>query len=138
MLGVPELDAYSRWSHTRVEQGGRITSLDFLPVLLWIQLGYGWPMGYKCSLPAHVQCFTHQQPQVLLSRASLDLPIPLVTTPGVALTQIQHLVLGFVEQHEILQAALWIPSFRSVNSTTWLGVICKFSEGALNPSLCNW
>ncbi|KAF4804270.1 hypothetical protein TURU_009302 [Turdus rufiventris] len=60
----------------------------------------------------------------------------------IALTQVQDLVLSPVEPHEIAMGPLLelvqvpldgIPSFMSVNSTTQLGVICKFAEGALNP-----
>ncbi|KAF4791794.1 hypothetical protein TURU_128002 [Turdus rufiventris] len=112
VLEAPELDAYS-------------------------SLGDGWPMGYECTVPVHVQFFTYQNPQVLLNRAALDLSIPPpVTIPGVALAHVQHLALGFVEPHEILeldQAPLdSIPSFRSANSTTHLGVICKFVEALLD------
>ena len=59
-------------------------------------------MGCKCTLPAHVQLFIHQYPQVLLHRAALSLFIPQpVLIVGVALTQVQDLVLDLVEPHDV-------------------------------------
>ena len=63
--------------------------------------------------------------------------------PGVALTQVQDLALGLAELHEVHMGPLLklvqvpldgIPSLRCVNHTTQLGVICKFAEGALDPT----
>ncbi|KAJ7411115.1 hypothetical protein BTVI_51132 [Pitangus sulphuratus] len=97
-------------------------------------------LGCKRTLPAHVQPLIHQHPLVLLSRASLDLVIPQPgLIPGVALTQVQHLALGLVKLHEIPMGPLLelvqvpldvILSFRCVNNTTQLDVICKLAEGA--------
>ncbi|KAJ7406056.1 hypothetical protein WISP_136009 [Willisornis vidua] len=92
----------------------------------------------KCTLPAHVQPVTHQQPQVLLG---LFITQPVLIL-GVAPTQVQNLSLDLVKYHEIpmdpllelVQVTLeGIPSFRYVNSTTQLGGICKLAEGGLNP-----
>jgi len=56
------------------------------------------PLGCKCTLPAHVQLFIHQYPQVLLGRAALNPFIPQpVLIPGVALTQVQDPALGLLE-----------------------------------------
>ncbi|RMC19204.1 hypothetical protein DUI87_03809 [Hirundo rustica rustica] len=61
---------------------------------------------------------------------------------GVVLTHVQHLALGLVKSHEIpmgpvLQLVRVPPDdllfFRSVNSSTQLGVISKFAESARNP-----
>ncbi|KAK4822945.1 hypothetical protein QYF61_023445 [Mycteria americana] len=102
-------------------------------------------LGCEHTVLAHVQLFTHQYPQVLLSRAALNPLIPQpVLIPGVALTQVQDLALGLVEPHEVHTGPLLqlvqvplddIPSFRHVNCTTQLGVICKLAEGALDPTL---
>jgi len=54
---------------------------------------------------------------------------------------VQDLALGLVEPHEVHTGPLiehvqvpldGIPSFWHVNCNTWLGVICKLAEGALN------
>ncbi|KAK4827314.1 hypothetical protein QYF61_016564 [Mycteria americana] len=98
--------------------------------------------GCECTLPAHVQLFIHQYPQALLLRAALDHIIPQpVLKPRIALTQVQDLALGLVEPCEVhtgpplqlVQVPLdGILSFRCVNCTTQLGVICKLAEGALD------
>ncbi|KAK4816767.1 hypothetical protein QYF61_022765 [Mycteria americana] len=103
-------------------------------------------LGCEHTLPAHVQLFIHQYPQVLLCRAALNSfdPQPLLT-PGVAPTQVQDLALGLVEHHEVHRGPLLelvhvpvdgILSLEHVNCTTQLGVICKFVEGALDPTVC--
>ncbi|KAK4817066.1 hypothetical protein QYF61_027095 [Mycteria americana] len=102
-------------------------------------------LGCECTLPAHVQLFTHQYPQDLLCSAALNPFIPQpVLILGVALTQVQDLALGLVEPHEVhmgqvlelVQVPLdGIPSLRRVNCTTQLGVIYKFAEGALDPTV---
>ncbi|KAK4811312.1 LOW QUALITY PROTEIN: hypothetical protein QYF61_024448 [Mycteria americana] len=97
-------------------------------------------LGCERTLPAHVQLFIHQYPQVLFRRAALNHIIPQpVLIPGVAPTQ--DPALGLVEPHEVhmgpllqlVQAPLdGILSLRRVNYTTQLGVICKLPEGALD------
>ncbi|KAK4827791.1 hypothetical protein QYF61_021744 [Mycteria americana] len=75
-------------------------------------------LGCECTLLAHVQLFVHQYPQVLFRRAALDRIIPQpVLKLRIAPTQ--------VPLDDIL-------SFRCVNCTTQLGVVCKLAEGALN------
>ncbi|KAJ7422088.1 hypothetical protein WISP_39760 [Willisornis vidua] len=138
---------YSRRVLTSVEQRGKITSLDLLAMLLLMQAknttGF---LGCKHTLLAHVQPLAHQHPQVLLIRAAFDLFVsqPMLIL-GVGLTQVQHLVLGLIKPHEIFTGPLFkvaqvplddVPSFRCVNSTTQLGVICKFAEGALDLFVC--
>ena len=67
-----------------------------------------------------------------------------VLIPGVAPTQTQDFALGLVEPHKVhmspflklVQVPLnGIQSLRCVNCTTQLGVICKFDEGTLNPTV---
>ncbi|KAK4822567.1 LOW QUALITY PROTEIN: hypothetical protein QYF61_016136 [Mycteria americana] len=97
------------------------------------------------ELDAVLQLFIHQYPQVLLHRAALN---PLIPQPvlilGVAPTQVQDLALGLIEPHEVHTGPLLqlvqvplngIPSLRHVNHTTQLGVICKFAEGVLDPTM---
>ncbi|KAK4826191.1 hypothetical protein QYF61_006135 [Mycteria americana] len=101
-------------------------------------------LGCERTLPAHVQLFIHQYPQVLLHRAALNPFIPQpVLILGVAPTQVQDLELGLLEPHEVHMGPLLelvqvpldgIPSLRRVNCTSQLGVICKFAEGALDPT----
>ena len=55
-------------------------------------------LGCKCTLPAHVQLFIHQYPQVLLCRAALNQFIPQsVLMLVIVLTQVQDITLGLVE-----------------------------------------
>ena len=63
---------------------------------------------------------------------------------GVALTEVQDLALGFVEPHELHLDPLLkpvyvpldgIPSFRCVDCTPPLGVICKLAEGTLDSTV---
>ncbi|PKU35584.1 nipped-bhypothetical protein [Limosa lapponica baueri] len=100
-------------------------------------------LGCKWTLPAHVQLFIHQYPEVLLIRAALNPFIPQpVLILGIAPTQAQDPILGLVEPHEVHMAPLLklvqvpldgIPSLRHVNHTTQLGVNHKLAEGALDP-----
>ncbi|KAK4822214.1 hypothetical protein QYF61_011855 [Mycteria americana] len=107
-------------------------------------------VAFQYFREAHVQLFIHQYFQVLLSRAALN-PFILqpVLIPGVAPTQVQDLALGLVEPHEVHMGPLFkfvqvildgILSLRHVNhtrSTTppQLGVVCKLTEGALDPTV---
>ncbi|KAK4816649.1 hypothetical protein QYF61_019626 [Mycteria americana] len=103
-------------------------------------------LGCERTLPAHVQLFIHQYPQVLLCRAALNPFIPQpVLIPGVAPTQVQDLALDLVEPHEVHTGPLLqlvqvpldgMPSLRRVSHTTQPGVICKLAEGALDPTVC--
>ena len=96
------------------------------------------------GLLGHVELLINQHPQVLLLRAALN---PFSAQPvfvlGIALTHVQDLAHGLVEPHEVrtgpalkpVQVPLDdIPSLQRVDRTTQLGVICRFAEGALNPS----
>ncbi|KAJ7405807.1 hypothetical protein BTVI_67692 [Pitangus sulphuratus] len=50
-------------------------------------------------------------------------------------TKVQHLAFGLVEPHEAQVPLDGIQSFRCVNHTIQLGVICRFAEGTLNPPI---
>ncbi|KAK4824941.1 hypothetical protein QYF61_021561 [Mycteria americana] len=99
----------------------------------------------KCILPAHVQFFIHQYPQVLLRRAALKPFIfQSVLLLGIALIQVQNLALGFVELHAVCTGPLLkpvkvpldgIPSLQRIDCTTQLGVIHKLAEAALGPTV---
>jgi len=101
-------------------------------------------LGCEHTLAGHAELLINQHPQVLLLRAALN---PFSAQPvfvlGIALTHVQDLAHGLVEPHEVrtgpalkpVQVPLDdIPSLQRVDRTTQLGVICRFAEGALNPS----
>ena len=98
------------------------------------------------TLSAHVQLPIHQYPQDLLGRDALNPFIPQACTDTrLALTEVQDLAFGLVEPHEVHACPLLelvqvpldgISSLQCVDHSTQLGVICKFSEGALNPTVC--
>jgi len=102
-------------------------------------------LGCECTLLDHVQLLIHQYPQVLLVRAAHNPFIPQsVLIPGIALTQVQDLALGLVEPHEVhissLLKLVQVPldgtaSLRRVDRTTYLGVVGKLAEGALDPAM---
>ncbi|KAK4816374.1 hypothetical protein QYF61_016278 [Mycteria americana] len=102
-------------------------------------------LGCERTLLARIQPFIHQYPQVLLCRAALNPFIPQpVLIQGVAPAQVQDLALGLVEPPEVHMGPLLelvqvpldgILSLRHVNNTTQLGVICKFAESALDPTV---
>ncbi|KAK4814367.1 LOW QUALITY PROTEIN: hypothetical protein QYF61_017780 [Mycteria americana] len=67
---------------------------------------------------------------------------PLFTKPvalhGVAVAQVQDPALSLVEPHTIdlgpsIQPVQSLPTFKQINNPTQLGVICKLTEGALDP-----
>ena len=102
-------------------------------------------LGCEHTLPAHVQLFVHQYPEVFLGRATLNPFIPqTVLILGVALAQVQDPALGHVKPHEVhtgpLLKLVQVPLdgillLRCVDCTTQVGVFCKLSEGALNPTM---
>ncbi|KAK4827180.1 hypothetical protein QYF61_015142 [Mycteria americana] len=98
-------------------------------------------LGHLSTLLAHIQLAVNQHPQVLLCLAAFQplFPKP-VALHGVAVAQEQDLALGLVEPHTIdlgtsiqpVQIPLQsLPTLKQLN--TQLGVICKLTEGALNP-----
>ncbi|KAK4826190.1 hypothetical protein QYF61_006134, partial [Mycteria americana] len=100
-------------------------------------------LGHLSTLPAHIQMAANQYPQVLFHQAAFQplFPKP-VALHGVAVAQVQDLALGLVEPHTIglgpsiqpVQVPLQsLPTLKQINIPTQLGVICKLTEGALDP-----
>ncbi|KAK4820419.1 hypothetical protein QYF61_026255 [Mycteria americana] len=100
-------------------------------------------LGHLGTLPAHVQLAVNQHSQVLLCWAAFQ---PLFPKPealhGVVVAQVQDLALSLVESHTIglnpsiqpVQVPLQsLPSLQQINTPTQLGVVCKLTEGALDP-----
>ncbi|KAK4815341.1 hypothetical protein QYF61_000173 [Mycteria americana] len=100
-------------------------------------------LGHLGTLLAHIQPAVNQHPQVLLCQAAFQplFPKP-VALHGVVVTQVQDLALGLVEPHTIgpspsiqpgqvpLQS---LPTLKHIDTPAQLGVICKLTEGALDP-----
>ncbi|KAK4831626.1 hypothetical protein QYF61_018566 [Mycteria americana] len=132
----------------------RCTSLDTLQHLN-IPLVVGGPklntvfedamgfLGHLGTLLAHIQVAVNQHSQVLLCQAAFQ---PLFRKPvalhGVAVAQVQDLALGLVKLHTIdlgpsiqpVQVPLQsLPTLKQINTPTQLGVVCKLTEGALDP-----
>jgi len=93
---------YSKWGVTRAEHRGRITCLDLLVMLLFLQ-----PWIWLAFQAASAHCWLmlyllSSDPQILLLRASLK---PFSGQPvsvlAIAPTQVQDLAPGFVELHEV-------------------------------------
>ncbi|KAK4832707.1 hypothetical protein QYF61_025168, partial [Mycteria americana] len=100
-------------------------------------------LGCLGTLPAHIQAAVNQHPQVLFHQAAFQplFPKP-VALHGVVVTQVQDPALGLVEPHTIglgpsiqpVQVPLQsLPTLKQINTPTQLGVICKLTEGALDP-----
>ncbi|KAK4823028.1 hypothetical protein QYF61_024830 [Mycteria americana] len=100
-------------------------------------------LGHLGTLLAHIQLAVNQHPQVLFCQAAFQplFPKP-VALHGVAVTQVQDLALGLVEPHTIelgpsiqpVQVPLQsLPTLKQINTPAQLGVICKLTEGALDP-----
>ncbi|KAK4832495.1 hypothetical protein QYF61_023542 [Mycteria americana] len=100
-------------------------------------------LGHLGTLLAHIQVAVNQHPQVLFCLAAFQplFPKP-VALHGVAVAQVQDLALGLVKPHTIglgpliqpVQVPLQsLPLLKQINTPTQLGVICKLTEGALDP-----
>ncbi|KAK4811265.1 hypothetical protein QYF61_022162 [Mycteria americana] len=100
-------------------------------------------LGRLGTLLAHIQAAVNQHPQVLFCLAAFQplFPKP-VALHGVAAAQVQDLALGLVKLHTIhpspsiqpVQVPLQIlPTLQQINTPTQLGVVCKLTEGALDP-----
>ncbi|KAK4822050.1 hypothetical protein QYF61_008859 [Mycteria americana] len=100
-------------------------------------------LGHLGTLLAHIQAAVNKHPQVLLCLAAFQ---PLFLKPvalhGVAVAQVQDLALGLVKPHTIgpspsiqpVQVPLQsLPTLQQINTPTQLGVVCKLTEGALDP-----
>ncbi|KAK4815581.1 hypothetical protein QYF61_004796 [Mycteria americana] len=92
---------------------------------------------------AHIQVAVNQHPQVLLCLAAFQplFPKP-VALHGVVVTQVQDPALSLVEPHTLgpspsiqpVQVPLQsLPTLKQINTPAQLGVICKLTEGALDP-----
>jgi len=100
-------------------------------------------LGHLGTLLAHVQPAVDQHAQVLFLWAAFQLLFPKpVALHGVVVTQAQDLALGLVEPHTVglipliqpVQIPLQsLPTLKQINISAQLGVICKLTEGALNP-----
>ncbi|KAK4827864.1 hypothetical protein QYF61_022014 [Mycteria americana] len=100
-------------------------------------------LGHLGTLLAHIQLAVNQHPQVLLCWAAFQplFPKP-VAMHEVVVTQVQDPALGLVEPHTIglgpsiqpLQVPLQsLPPLKQINAPAQLDVICKLTEGALDP-----
>ncbi|KAK4825250.1 hypothetical protein QYF61_025649 [Mycteria americana] len=100
-------------------------------------------LGHLGTLLAHIQAAVNQHPQVLFCLAAFQplFPKP-VALPGVAVAQVQDLALGLVKPHTVdlgpsiqpVQVPLQsLPTLQQINIPALLGVICKLTEGALDP-----
>ncbi|KAK4822933.1 hypothetical protein QYF61_023433 [Mycteria americana] len=100
-------------------------------------------LGHLGTLLAHVQLAVNQHPQVLFCWAAFQplFPKP-VALHGVAVTGVQDTALGFVKPHAVdlspsiqpVQIPLQsLPTLQQIDTPTQFGVICKLSEGTLNP-----
>ncbi|KAK4825008.1 hypothetical protein QYF61_022954 [Mycteria americana] len=100
-------------------------------------------LGHLGTLLAHIQAALDQHPQVLFCQAACQplFPKP-VALHGLVVAQVQDLALSLVEPHTIdlgpsiqpVQVPLQsLPPLKQINTPTQLGVICKLTEGALDP-----
>lgn len=85
----------------------------------------------------------HQDVQVFFHRVALkeEFFSPSVYISEIVLSQVQHSALGLVERPQVHMDLLsnvpldGIPPFCPINCTTRLGIITKFAEGALSPTV---
>ncbi|KAK4823942.1 hypothetical protein QYF61_008328 [Mycteria americana] len=100
-------------------------------------------LGHLGTLLAHIQPAVNQHSQDFFHQAAFQplFPKP-VALHGVVVTQVQDPALGLVESHTIGLGSLIqpvqiplqsLPTLKQINTPTQLGVICKLTEGALNP-----
>jgi len=99
--------------------------------------------GHLVTLLAHLQLAVNQHPKVLFCWADFQ---PLFSKPvalhGVVVTELKDLAFGLVEPHTIgfgpsiqpVQIPLQsLPTLKQIDTPNQLGVICKLTEGGLNP-----
>ncbi|KAK4826411.1 hypothetical protein QYF61_008944 [Mycteria americana] len=142
--GAQNRTQYSRCSLTCAKDRGTITSLVLLATLFLIQARM--PLAF---LATWAHCW------LIFSRLSINIPRsfstgqffqPLFPKPvalhGVVVTQVQDPALGLVESHTIgLSTSIQpvqilpqsLPTLKQINTPAQLGVICKLTEGALDP-----
>ncbi|KAK4821136.1 LOW QUALITY PROTEIN: hypothetical protein QYF61_013522 [Mycteria americana] len=100
-------------------------------------------LGHLGTLLAYVQVAVNQHPQVLFHRAAFQTLFPKpVALHGVFVTPVQDLTLGLVKPHTIdlgpsiqpVQVPLQsLPTLKQIDTPAQFGVICKLTEGTLNP-----
>ncbi|GAB0208342.1 mitochondrial enolase superfamily member 1 [Grus japonensis] len=100
-------------------------------------------LGHLGTLLAHIQPAIDQYPQVLFHQAAFQALFPKpVALHGVVVTQVQDLALSLVEPHTIglspliqpVQIPLQsLPTLEQIDTPSHLSVICKLTEGALDP-----
>ncbi|KAK4824802.1 LOW QUALITY PROTEIN: hypothetical protein QYF61_019470 [Mycteria americana] len=109
-------------------------------LLAHIQGAIGF-LGRLGTLLAHIQPAVNQHSQVLFCSFPAALP-QACSVAWVVVTQVQDLGLSLVEPHTIgpspliqpVQVPLQsLPTLKHINTPTQLGVICKLTEGALDP-----
>ncbi|KAK4824542.1 LOW QUALITY PROTEIN: hypothetical protein QYF61_016146, partial [Mycteria americana] len=100
-------------------------------------------LGHLGTLLAHIQPAVNQHPQVLFLWAAFQplFPKPVVLH-GVVVAQVQDLALDRVEPHTIglgpsiqpVQVPLQsLPTLKHIDTPAQFGVLCKLTEGTLNP-----
>lgn len=102
-------------------------------------------LDFTCTFLTHIQFSIHKYPQVLLPRAALSLFIlQSLWMWGVASTQMQEIMLGLTEFHEVCMSPLlksvkvpWggIPSLEQTSCNPQLGVIYRLADNVLNPTV---
>ncbi|KAK4829997.1 hypothetical protein QYF61_008167 [Mycteria americana] len=100
-------------------------------------------LGHLGTLLAHIQAAVNQHAQVLLCQAAFQPVFPKpVALHGVVVAQVQDLALSLVKPHTVdlgpsiqpVQVPLQsLPTLKQINTPAQLGVICKLTEGALDP-----
>ncbi|KAK4820014.1 hypothetical protein QYF61_017393 [Mycteria americana] len=160
-LHCPSLDSLQHPNVSLVVEGPKLnTVLKVRPHQCRVQGHYHFPspaghtifdtsqdaigfLGHLGTLLAHIQAAVNQHSQVLLCQAAFQplFPKP-VALHGVAVAQVQDLALGLVKPHTIdlspsiqpVQVPLQsLPTLKQINTPAQLGVICKLTEGALDP-----
>ncbi|KAK4822219.1 hypothetical protein QYF61_011860 [Mycteria americana] len=100
-------------------------------------------LGHLGTLLAHIQAAVNQHAQVLFCLAAFQplFPKP-VALHGVVVAQVQDLALGLVKPHTVdlgpsiqpVQVPLQsLPTLKQIKAPAQLVVICKLTEGALDP-----
>ncbi|KAK4811014.1 hypothetical protein QYF61_015718 [Mycteria americana] len=144
VVGGPKLNTvFEVWPHQcRVQGHDHFPSPAGHAIFDTSQDAIGF-LGHLGTLLAHIQAAVNQHPQVLFCLAAFQplFPKP-VALHGVAVAQVQDLALGLVKPHTIdlgpsiqpVQVPLQsLPTLQQINTPTQLGVICKLTEGALDP-----
>ncbi|KAK4814854.1 hypothetical protein QYF61_027827 [Mycteria americana] len=92
-------------------------------------------LGHLGTLLAHIQAAVNQHSCWAAFQPLFPKPIAL---HGVVVAQVQDLAFGLVEPHTVgpspsIQPVQSLPTLKQINTPTQLGVVCKLTEGALDP-----